>query len=115
VAEGDQQAKAAMRKHEWAVLMLWDGVTGPSDYAWGRGSDALAETRIFGDAESRGQTNDVLLASEAELRRLGSAAKTLASLPERANLYGLMLATCGDCHQALDVELPVQGMSPPGP
>jgi cytochrome c553 len=105
-SEDDQPTKAEMRRHEWAVLMLWDGVTGPSEYAWGRGSDGLADTRIFADEASRGQTSDLVLASEATLRRLGEEAKTVTSLLDRAEIYGRMLATCGDCHQAVGVKIP---------
>jgi cytochrome c553 len=98
--------KAEMRRHEWAVLMLWDGVTGPSDYAWSRGAEGLADTRIFGEGESEDEVVQSWLAREATLRRLGEEAKSATSGPDRAVLYGLMLATCGDCHQAFDVTIP---------
>jgi len=104
--------KADMRKHERAALMLWDGVTGPSEYGWREGAEGLAGTRIFGDAESRGETDPSLLTREATLRGLGEEAKTATSLADRATLYGRLLATCGDCHQAVGVKLPQQSMSP---
>lgn len=113
VDEDDRQTKAEMRRHEWAVLMLWDGVTGPSEYAWGRGAEGLAETRIFADVASPGGTDQSLLTREATLRRLGEEAKTAISLPDRALLYALMLATCGDCHQAVGVKLSYENTSPP--
>jgi hypothetical protein len=46
------------------------------------------------------------LASEATLRRLGEEAKTVTSLLDRAEIYGRMLGTCGDCHQAVGVKIP---------
>jgi cytochrome c553 len=113
LGEDGQHTKAEMRRHEWAVLMLWDGVTGPSEYAWSQGAAGLAETRIFGDAESPGDPARSLLAREAKLRALGEEAKSADSLADRAALYGRMLTTCGDCHQAVGVTLPYQEVSPP--
>ncbi len=100
--EGDGNISAAMRGHEWAVLMLWDGVTGPSGYAWDRGAEALAVTRIFeGDS-----AEESLRARVASLRALGEEARTTSAPVRRAELYGRMLATCGDCHQAVGAKLP---------
>jgi mono/diheme cytochrome c family protein len=111
LGEDGEHTDARMRKHEWSVLMLWDGVTGPSDYAWDEGSKGVAESQIFGE-----ETGRALLAREATLRGLGEEAKTTISLPDRAMLYARILATCGDCHQAAGVELPYEGTSPaPGP
>ncbi len=103
--EDEGSTKAEMRKHERAALMLWDGVTGPSEYGWREGTEGLAGTRIFADGESAGETDPSLLAREATLRGLGEEAKTATSLPDRAVLYGRVLTTCGDCHQAVGVKL----------
>ena len=104
VGEADGPTQESMRNHEWAVLMLWNGVTGPSEYAWDRGAAGLAETRIFGDAEAAPPDDPRLLALEVAMRDLGAEAKTTTSLADRATLYGRMLAICGDCHQALAVD-----------
>jgi len=103
--EDEGHTKAEMRKHERAALMLWDGVTGPSEYAWREGAEGLAGTRIFADGEGPGETDPSLLAREATLRGLGEEAKKATSLPDRATLYGRLLVTCGDCHQAVGVKL----------
>lgn len=108
VSEQSQPLKAEMREHEWATLMLWDGVTGPSGYAWDRGAVEVAESRIFGHGTSVSEPEETLLGREAALRSLGEEAMTTTSLVARATLYGRMLATCGGCHQAVGVRLPVR-------
>lgn len=112
--EHSQPLKAQMGAHQWATLMVWNGVTGPSAYAWSLGAEAIAETRIFGEDTSAG-ANESLAAREAGLRALGKAATTTASLDARAVLYGRMLATCGGCHQAAGVQLPAHGSTPSPP
>ena len=102
--ENAGHTKAEMRKHERAALLLWDGVTGPSEYGWRQGAEGMAATRIFGDAEAPAGTDPSLVEREAALRDLGEEAKTAVSLTDRAALYGQLLTTCGDCHQAVGVE-----------
>lgn len=108
-----QPLKAEMREHQWATQMLWNGVTGPSAYAWDRGSAELAEARIFGDGRSVDEVDASLLQRELVLRGLGEEAQGTTALPARARLYGRMLATCGGCHQAVGVKLPAYKSSPP--
>ena len=103
--EDTGHTRAEMRKHKRAALMLWNGVTGPSEYGWREGAEGLAGTRIFGTSESRGETDPSLLTREATLRGLGEEAKTVAALADRAALYGRLLATCGDCHQAVGIKI----------
>ncbi len=111
--EQAQPLKAEMRDHQWATLMLWDGVTGPSAYAWDRGSRELAKARFFGDGRSVDEADDSLVQREAALRGLGEEAQATTALPARAMLYGRMLATCGGCHRAVGVELSAYKSSPP--
>jgi len=115
VAEQTQPLKAEMREHQWATQMLWDAVTGPSAYAWDRGSTELAEARIFGDGRSVDEIDDSLFQREVALRGLGEEARATTGLPARAMLYGRMLATCAGCHQAVGVKLPAYKSSPPPP
>jgi hypothetical protein len=115
VNEQIQPLKVEMREHQWDTQMLWNGVTGPSEYAWGRGSTELADARIFGDGGSVEEADDSLLQREEALRGLGAEAQATTTLPARAMLYGRILATCGGCHQAVGVELPAYKSSPPPP
>lgn len=115
VAERSQPLKAGMSEHQWATQMLWDGVTGPSGYAWERGAGELAQTRVFAEHPMAATIDASLLLREAALRGLGAEAKERTSLSDRAALYGRMLATCGGCHQAVGVRVPPYQSAPPRP
>ncbi len=92
-----------MREHQWAVQMLWNGVTGPSPYAWEQGTTALAGTAIF----PTGQSVDAsMVAMEAALRALGEEGALVTLPSDRALVYGRILATCGSCHDAAGVTPP---------
>jgi cytochrome c553 len=104
--DGRDPLQEAMLEHQWATERLWEGVTGPWENAWERGSAALAETRVFGGSESSMPPDESLLEREAALRSLGEEAMTTKALDARARLYGRLLATCGDCHGAMGIELP---------
>ncbi|MBT3344185.1 MAG: hypothetical protein HN712_13275 [Gemmatimonadetes bacterium] len=100
----DESLKDRMGEHEWATLMIWNGVTGPSEYAWGLGAESLATTRIFAANTQVGDEGS-LPEMAAALRTLGEEAKVTTSLHARSAIYGRMLATCGGCHQAAGVKL----------
>ena len=104
--DGDRPVQDAMLEHQWATERLWEGITGPWDNAWQRGSAALAEIRVFGEDASTPPPDASLLEREAALRALGEEAMRTTAIDERGQLYGRLLATCGDCHQALGIELP---------
>jgi cytochrome c553 len=107
--EGDETIKATMQTHQWATERLWEGVTGPWDNAWERGSAALAESRVFREGEA---VTDSLRAREIALRGLGQMAKTINGLQERASLYGQLLTSCTGCHQEAGVTIK---QAPPPP
>lgn len=101
--EGADAVKTAMLDHQWVTERLWEGVTGPWGNAWERGADALSVVEVFGDENLAVTLSSDLLRREQELREIGEEAKTTTALDERAALYGRLLATCGECHQAIDV------------
>jgi cytochrome c553 len=103
-ADGADAVKTAMLDHQWVSERLWEGVTGPWDNAWERGADALSVVRIFGDDNRAVSLSSDLLRREQELREIGEEAKTTTALDERAALYGRLLSTCGECHQAAEVK-----------
>lgn len=89
---------AAMKRHEWATERLWEGLTAPWDVAWERGSDALAQTRIFAPTEEGTPVPEDLSALEEQLQALGAEAKGASAPEARGALYGKLLVTCADCH-----------------
>jgi hypothetical protein len=70
-------------------------------YAWARGNAAIAETELF----AAPQASPALREREAALRALGAEAKGATTLPDRAKLYGRLLASCAGCHKEAKVTL----------
>lgn len=101
----------AMHGHQWAVDRMWEGLIGPSDERWIRGSTmfvALPGCKALGAAGDdlegppRMATTE---AGDAEGQALCRHAQSLArrghvtrSLEGRATIYGRLLATCAECH-----------------
>jgi hypothetical protein len=83
-----------MQTHVWAADQLWSGWITPSDAAWNAGAKALAALSISTDRDVPKSYRQPLL----DVRTLGAKADGLTSLAARADLYGTLLATCGDCH-----------------
>lgn len=102
--DGANALETAMRDHQWATERLWEGVTGPWDNAWERGADALTVTQVFDGPDSEVVLSDDLQRRVQQLREIGRQAKITTALDERAALYGRLLSTCGECHQAIGVK-----------
>ena len=83
-----------MARHLWAAELLWEGIPGPSDETWRAGAKALIEAPDALDDELPEGFDRSLL----EVRGLGQHAEVAETLAERANVYGLLIATCADCH-----------------
>jgi cytochrome c553 len=83
-----------MGRHMWASELLWEGLTGPSDVSWKAGADRLIQAPA--------QLDDVLPVNfDGELRRvqaIGQSASEASTLTARADVYGLLIATCAQCH-----------------
>lgn len=83
-----------MARHMWASELLWEGLTGPSDVTWRAGVKVLLEAPDALD-EAMPQSFDADL---QQVRVLSQNAEAADSLADRANVYGLLIATCADCH-----------------
>lgn len=101
--DGATALETAMRDHAWATERLWEGVTGPWDNAWERGANALAQIEIFGEDDLTTNYSEDLRSREQALREIGQQATSTTGIGERAALYGRLLSTCGECHQAIGV------------
>ncbi|MGD8863088.1 MAG: hypothetical protein PVI30_23945 [Myxococcales bacterium] len=92
-----------MYRHMWAADRMWEGLTGPSDEAWRAGAEALAKAPLSRpDAEP--PLPDGFADALSQLRDLGVAATEADSIARRADVYGMFLASCADCH-AYEVQL----------
>jgi mono/diheme cytochrome c family protein len=84
-----------MQTHVWAADQLWSGLITPSDAAWNAGAKALSSISTQTDNDVPKSYRKPLL----DVRALGARADGVTSLAGRADLYGVLLATCGACHQ----------------
>jgi cytochrome c553 len=83
-----------MGRHMWAAELLWEGLTGPSDVSWNAGADRL----IHAPAELEDELPKSFSDELREVQALGQSASEATTLAERADVYGLLIATCADCH-----------------
>jgi mono/diheme cytochrome c family protein len=89
---GDSQG-ATMVRHLWSVDRLWEGLVGPSDYAWLAGAKALEASLALPAGTLRGP--------DALLRQVGNMAveaQEIEGQTARAEVFGRIIATCSQCH-----------------
>jgi cytochrome c553 len=90
-----------MQRHQWAMDRLWEGLIGPSDAAWTRGTTMLAEEPLHAAELSASATAGeahMLEDIAREVHELGEAGVGLTGLSDRSQLYGRILGLCADCH-----------------
>jgi len=94
-----QNVRTQMQRHLWAADRMWDGLVGPSDVAWKRGTDILAEVQLEASdvTDSADQQTPVtnLLRRARSFGEIGSQA---TSVELRSGLYGEFLSLCATCH-----------------
>lgn len=83
-----------MFRHIWGATLLWEGLVSPSDEAWEQGARELRSAPAELDERLPAEFD----ADLREVVDLGTAASEAATLEERADVYGLVLATCAGCH-----------------
>ena len=106
-SEPDEWAEIVvhMQRHQWGVDRMWEGLIGPSDASWDRGTDMLVDVPLH-PFEVMDKT-----ASEAEivaidkiarrLHSLGSRGGYTKTLDERSKMFGEVLSICAECHTKL--------------
>ena len=90
-----------MQRHQWAMDRLWEGLIGPSDDAWTRGTTALAEEPLHAadlPADVAASEANELENIAREVHELGAAGAGLTALNDRSQVYGRILGLCADCH-----------------
>ena len=83
-----------MGRHMWASELLWEGLTGPSDAVWTAGAKTLVDAPDELDEALPEHFDEQLRA----VKELGVAAGGSSNLADRANVYGLLISTCAQCH-----------------
>lgn len=103
-AEGSGAALHMVR-HQWAVDRMWEGLMGPSEDAWVKGSEVLGDAPLHQEAIAKGKTViDRVGALAKETHALANRART-APVDERGKMYGALLGTCTKCHTELGVKM----------
>ena len=93
-----------MQRHLWGVDRMWDGLIGPSDIAWNRGSDFLIDVPL-----SPEEVLDAAVSIEGigemakQVHILGGKGTQVKSAADRSELLGELLGVCGSCHSQLQV------------
>jgi len=90
---------ADMQRHLWAADRMWEGLIGPSDVAWDRATDILAEVTlrpsdITKTADQEAPVKNLL----TRARELGEECGRAISPESRSALYGELLSLCASCH-----------------
>jgi hypothetical protein len=91
--ETSQPWVAGMQAHGWAADELWQGLTTPSDAAWNAGASALSHMPTMSGAMPASYARALL-----DVQNLGVSAQGLTAPGPRADLYGVLIATCAACH-----------------
>ncbi len=99
-ASGPGEFSGRMVQHMWAADRMWEGVTGPSEASWKAGATALAQTPLQ-PPRMDPPLPEGFVAALGELRQLGQQATEAETLSARADVYGLLLASCSACHAFL--------------
>jgi cytochrome c553 len=90
-----------MLRHEIGVDQLWLGLVRPSEGAWRNGTITLTRAPLA-PPQKDGESVDPALAEQIEaIRDLARRARVARSHPERAAIYGELLASCANCHYAV--------------
>jgi hypothetical protein len=86
-----------MQRHIWAADRMWEGLTAPSNEAWNAGASALARAPGGSPASELPLPADFVERLSA-LREVGKRALQARRSEQRAKAYGLLIASCADCH-----------------
>jgi hypothetical protein len=91
-----------MQRHQWAADRLWEGLIGPSDIAWNRGTDMLVDVPLHPadvmDETTNGTDSDVIDKIAHRVHLLGGQGTNVRTPDARSELYAELLGLCADCH-----------------
>ncbi len=92
----DDDSRSHMQRHQWAADRMWEGLIGPSGWAWSRGGNLLFESPLRHES-----LDDEQIKMARRIHQLAANATAVSSLDEKAEIYGEFLANCAACHTAM--------------
>lgn len=91
-----------MQRHQWAADRLWEGLIGPSDAAWNRGTDMLLDAPLRPeDVADAPAINGKLSKIVRRIHALGGIGTETRTPDARSELYAEILGLCASCHTLL--------------
>lgn len=90
--------RGRMLEHYYSVEMMSMGLEAPSEELWKRGAQALRDAQVMKITLKDEKLTADLNAAEANFRDLGAKAAAAKPVEARADLYGQVLTSCGQCH-----------------
>ena len=103
--EGLTDTVSHMQRHQWAADRLWEGLIGPSDFAWDLGSDMLVDVPLHAADVTDEVTSDADATAIDQMAHrihvLGGRGTDARTPDSRSGLYAEILGLCADCHTRL--------------
>jgi hypothetical protein len=96
-----------MQRHQWAADRLWEGLIGPSDAAWSRGTNMLVDVPLrpnyATDESLNDEDSDEIDRVAHSVHVLGGHGLNAKTLDARSELFSELLVLCADCHAKLSL------------
>lgn len=117
-----------MRRHDWAVQRMWEALLSNSPSAFKRAATVLSDAPLHGSVEPdfenppgvseiANRVHDLAFSVSVEgeadedtyVPAPGEPGEAPPSTRSQSEVYGLLLTTCSECHQRLDVTPALEG------
>lgn len=91
-----------MQRHQWAAERMWQALITPSEEAWIKGTEAMADAPLAPEqlAPERSTPAEIKSLSR-RVHSLAEDARGSRDINVWVARYGEMLTTCAECHRAL--------------
>lgn len=90
-----------MARHQWAAERMWDALTVPSDAAWLKATETMADAPLSSKAVTGERSVDKKVEELAvKVHAIAEKARGERDMGKWQKAYGELLTTCAECHQA---------------
>lgn len=106
-AEGSG-ATLHMARHQWAAARMWDALTTPSEEAWLKAAEVMADAPLVPKAVSGEKSVDKKAEDLAvRVHKIAEQNRGARDVKKWTSAYGDFLQTCADCHKLVGVKMKV--------